>query len=131
MPTPSQQQQNLSELVTALNSDPSISPEMAALIERGLHHVFLPDSLQTKSAEAFQLAFEAIGGMPRLAMWADKNPSKFFNLYARMIGPTISPVLPSPQHTNQVWPEWLSARRLAYQEAAQYAEDIKVKDVPR
>jgi hypothetical protein len=131
MPTPSQQQQNLSELVTALNADPSISPEMAALIERGLHHVFLPESLQTKSAEAFQLAFEAIGGMPRLAMWADKNPSKFFNLYARMIGPTISPVLPSPHTTNQVWPEWLSARRLAYQEAAQYAEDIKVKDVSR
>jgi len=131
MPTPSQQQQNLSELVTALQQDPSISPEMKELVERGLHHVFLPDALQVKSAEAFQLAFEAIGGLPRLAVWADKNPTKFFNLYARMIGPTINPVLPSPHTTNQVWPEWLSARRLAYQEAAQYAEDIKVKDVPR
>jgi hypothetical protein len=116
------------ELVTALQSEPEISPEMKALIERGLHHVFLPPQLQAKSAESFQLAFEAIGGLPRLAMWADKNPSKFFNLYARMIGQTINPVLPPPTHTNQVWPEWLSARRLAYQEAAQYAEDIKVKD---
>jgi hypothetical protein len=128
MPTVSQQQQNLMELVTALESDPQISPEMKDLVTRGLHHVFLPEALQTKSAEAFQLAFEAIGGMPRLALWADKNPSKFFNLYARMIGPTIAPVLPSPQHTNTVWPEWLSARRLAYQESAQYAEDIRVKD---
>lgn len=128
--TPSQLQTNLSELVTALAEDPQISPEMKDLIERGLHHVFLPETLQPRSAEAFQLAFEGIGGLPRLMKWADQNPSKFFNLFARMIGPTISPVLPRPQQTNQVWPEWLSARRLAYQEAANYAEDVKVKNKP-
>jgi len=121
------QQQNLSELVTALEKDHAISPEMKLLIERGLHHVFLPPTLQPKSAESFQLAFEAMGGLPRLLMWADQNPRAFYQLYARMIGPTISPVLPNPQVVNQVWPEWLSARRLAYQEAAQYAEDINVK----
>jgi hypothetical protein len=130
MATPNQQQTNLQELVTALHDDPNISPEMKDLIARGLHHVFLPDSLQPKSAESFQLAFEAIGGLPRLALWADKNPSKFFQLYARMIAPTITPVLPNPAHTNTVWPEWLSARRLAYQEAAQYAEDINSRDKP-
>lgn len=129
MATPSQQQTNLSELVTALAHDEGhqISPEMRDLIARGLHHVFLPEALQPKSAEAFQLAFEAIGGLPRLAIWADQNPTKFFALFARMIPPTIAPVLPNPTTTNQVWPEWLSSRRLAYQEAAQYAEDIKAK----
>lgn len=127
MATPSQQQQNLSELVTALATDSSISPEMKDLIQRGLHHVFLPEALQPRSAEAFQLAFEAMGGLPRLLLWADQNPSKFYQLFARMMPQTIAPVLPSPQQTNQVWPEWLSQRRLAYQESAQYAEDVRIK----
>lgn len=123
--TPSQQQTNLLELVTALKDDPQISPEMQSLIERGLHHVFLPDSLKVKSAEAFQLTYEGIGGLPRLMQWADKNPTKFFQLFARMIGPTVAPVLPTPQTTTQAWPEWLTSRRLAYQESAEVASDIK------
>ena len=125
----SQQQQNLMELVAELTKDESISPELRDLVTRGLHHVYLPPALQPKSAEAYQLAFEAIGGLPRLAKWADQNPSKFFNLFARMIPQTISPVLPPPSQSQaQQWPEWLSNRRLAYQESAQYAEDVKPKE---
>ena len=35
--------------------------------------------------EAFHTAFQMIGGVPRLALWADSNPGEFFKLYARML----------------------------------------------
>lgn len=107
---------------------PIASEDMRLLIQRGLHHVFLPDTLRPKAAEASQMAFEGIGGIARYIQWADRNPGKFYAHYARMIGPTIAPVLPQPDTVNHVWPEWLSNRRLAYQEDAKYAEDVKQKE---
>lgn len=38
-----------------------------------------------KVVHAFQEAFELIGGVPRLAHWADQSPSAFFKLYARLL----------------------------------------------
>ena len=35
--------------------------------------------------QAFQSAFELIGGVPRLALWANDNQSDFFKLYARLL----------------------------------------------
>jgi hypothetical protein len=40
-------------------------------------------TLQAK--EAFQLAFEGLGGVPWLVRWAKKNPTEFAKLYARNI----------------------------------------------
>ena len=40
----------------------------------------------TKSArEAFQFAFDALGGWAALSTWAKANPTEFFKLYARLI----------------------------------------------
>lgn len=36
-------------------------------------------------AEAFDDAFELIGGVSRLAIWANENPTEFFKLYGRML----------------------------------------------
>lgn len=38
-------------------------------------------------SQAFQHAFEMIGGVSRFALWADQNPSDFYKLYARMLPP--------------------------------------------
>lgn len=35
--------------------------------------------------KAFQDSFELIGGVPRLAIWADANPTEFYKLYARLL----------------------------------------------
>ena len=40
---------------------------------------------------AFHQAFELVGGVPRLALWADANPSDFYKLYARLL-PTTAQV---------------------------------------
>ena len=34
---------------------------------------------------AFATAFQMIGGIPRLALWADENPTEFMKLYSRML----------------------------------------------
>lgn len=35
--------------------------------------------------QAFDNAFHLIGGVPRLAVWADENPKEFFKLYAKLL----------------------------------------------
>ncbi len=34
---------------------------------------------------AFQNAFELVGGVPRLALWADENQTEFYRLYAKLM----------------------------------------------
>ena len=34
---------------------------------------------------AFQDAFELIGGAPRLALWADQNETEFYRLYSKLM----------------------------------------------
>jgi len=34
---------------------------------------------------AFNTAFQMIGGIPRLAIWADENPTEFYKLYSRLL----------------------------------------------
>lgn len=45
----------------------------------------VPNKLTKSAREAFQHAFEAIGGAAELAEWAKANPTEFFKLYARLI----------------------------------------------
>jgi len=42
---------------------------------------------------AFQTSFEQIGGVSRLALWADSHPDEFFKLYARLLPPSSHPDL--------------------------------------
>lgn len=38
-----------------------------------------------KVMDAFHDAFDLIGGVPRLAYWANQNPTEFFKLYGKML----------------------------------------------
>jgi hypothetical protein len=65
---------------------PSSKDELNGAIDHAIRHKTLPAYLKTKDArKAFQSAFELIGGIPRLALWAHQNPDKFFPLYARFL----------------------------------------------
>jgi hypothetical protein len=37
------------------------------------------------AVNAFARTFEMIGGVPRMALWADRNPDKFYALYSRLL----------------------------------------------
>lgn len=45
----------------------------------------VPNKLTKSAREAFQLAFEGIGGAGALQTWAKENQAQFFTLYARLI----------------------------------------------
>ena len=48
----------------------------------------VPNKLTANAKEAFQMAFEKLGGWERMAQWAEADPDNlktFFTLYARLI----------------------------------------------
>jgi len=65
----------------------SLQPlEEMAVSGNGVTRLSLPRELKReKVVHAFQEAFELIGGVPRLAHWADQSPSAFYKLYARLL----------------------------------------------
>ncbi|NOQ49143.1 MAG: hypothetical protein GQ553_00540 [Nitrosomonadaceae bacterium] len=65
----------------------SLQPlEEMATSGNGVTRLSLPREVKReKVVHAFQEAFELIGGVPRLAHWADQSPSAFFKLYARLL----------------------------------------------
>jgi hypothetical protein len=109
-----------------------ISKDMKALIERGLVRGSLPAVLKSnRAAEAFQHAFELIGGVPRLALWADRNPDKFYPLLARMIPATIQSVLPRQMEAQQENPfPWVTKERIQAMKSIEVAQDIEHRVVP-
>lgn len=44
-----------------------------------------PNKLTRSAKEAFQLAFDALGGADTLAAWARDNQTDFYRLFARLI----------------------------------------------
>lgn len=65
---------------------PHSGEELQAALDDAIARKSLPRYLNAKDARAaFQSAFELIGGVPRLAVWADKNPTQFYSIYARLI----------------------------------------------
>jgi hypothetical protein len=87
---------------------------METLLSKGLYGNRLPKPLRgQKAANAFQHAFDLIGGVPRLALWADKNPSAFFALYSKLIPSTVQAQVNS---TVKIEAPWMNPDRLAYRD---------------
>lgn len=45
----------------------------------------VPNKLTKAAREAFELAFDQVGGTSALTAWARANPTEFYKLYARLI----------------------------------------------
>jgi hypothetical protein len=43
-----------------------------------------PDLKRTQVVDAFLDAMQLIGGTPRLALWANENPTEFYKLYSKL-----------------------------------------------
>jgi hypothetical protein len=90
-----------------------ISKELMSLLSRDMLGDALPPVLRTsKAAKAFEQAFELIGGVPRLALWADRNPSKFYAMFSKMIPSTVQGNI---QKDIKVTIGWATDQRLSYQ----------------
>lgn len=92
------------------------------LLQKGLYGEKLPTPLRgKKAADAFQAAFDLIGGIPRLALWADKNPTAFFSLYSKLIPSSVKTELNA---TIKIDAPWMSPNRLAYMQTSRVSQDI-------
>lgn len=88
------------------------SEDLDLLLRKGLYGAKVPKDLyKQKAADAFQSAFDLIGGVPRLALWADKNPSAFFALYSKLIPSSIQAQVHA---TIKVEAPWMNPNRLSY-----------------
>lgn len=84
------------------------------LLQKGLYGKRLPAPLKgKKAADAFQAAFDLIGGIPRLALWADKNPTQFFALYSKLIPSSVKTELSG---TIKIDAPWMNPNRLNYRD---------------
>ena len=58
------------------------------MYEKDTQRISIPrsESFSRKQVvNAFQAAFELIGGVPRLATWAHTNPKEFYRLYSKLL----------------------------------------------
>ncbi len=126
IPSPDQNQL-IEDLSSELADAIPVSKDLQSLLNRGLTGTRIPSALRTKRASsAFAQAFELIGGVPRLALWADRNPDKFYPLFARLIPQPSTPEGDATASNSLTKDEmaWVSARRLMYQMSSRVAEDI-------
>lgn len=72
-----------------------------------------------KAAMAFQEAFDMIGGVYRLAKWADQNPDKFYSLYSKLVPSTIEV---NEKKDITVTIEWATSDRLKYRHQHEHLE---------
>lgn len=61
-----------------------IEGRLESLDEEGLP-VAKKEFKRERVAKAFDQAFDLIGGVPRLALWANRNETEFYKLYGRML----------------------------------------------
>ena len=98
------------------------SPALDTLLQKGLYGEKAPAALRSKkAAEAFQTAFDLIGGVPRLALWADRNPTAFYSLFSKLIPSSVKTDL-----TAKIVVEapWMNPNRLSYKEQSQDVIDV-------
>lgn len=110
----------LAESILGPGNDLPISPELLSLLSRDMLGDALPPVLKTsKAAKAFEQAFELIGGVPRLALWADRNPSKFYAMFSKMIPATVQGQI---NKDIRVTIAWATPERLSYAKGDVVAE---------
>lgn len=116
-------EENMQRFYTAAMANGSTgSEQLDLLLQKGLYGERTPKPLRSKkAADAFQSAFDLIGGVPRLALWADKNPSAFFALYSKLIPSTVQAQVKA---TIKIDAPWMNPNRLSYQNPTQDVVDV-------
>jgi hypothetical protein len=101
-------------------SDPNDLDEKVEVLEglSRLKRVVVPRNDRFTRAEvvqAFASAFQMIGGVPRLALWANENPTEFYRLYGKL--------MPSSQVLHISPPVEGQSRRLSTEELLQIVQE--------
>jgi hypothetical protein len=123
-------------LAEFVNSEEELSSQARALIEYTINVPPKRRITRQTVVEQFNETFQLIGGVPRLALWADQNPSQFFSLYSKLLPASIKAEMLLPQGVDDMTPEQikeLSTDQLKYLllvKAGESAEDVELSLCP-
>lgn len=83
----------ITEVSSALRDEENMDRQLTILANTR-RPVRIPSKGATKEdiRNAFNTAFELIGGVPRLALWANENPDKFYAIFSKLHGNGAGPV---------------------------------------
>lgn len=66
-----------------------LSPQARSLIEYTINAPQRRKVTRETIVDQFNETFQLIGGVPRLAIWADQNPTSFYQLYSKLLPAAI------------------------------------------
>jgi hypothetical protein len=73
--------ENLDELVPYNE----LSQHAQRLLDKGFLRRSPKIASQAEIVDSFNAVFQMIGGVPRLALWADQNPAQFYAMYSKLL----------------------------------------------
>lgn len=76
-----------------------LSVHAQRLVEKGMLRRTKAAS-QQEIVASFNQVFSMIGGVPRLALWADQNPQEFYAMYSKLLPSAAKLELTVVDHTN-------------------------------
>lgn len=85
--------------------------------------------------DAFTAAFTMIGGVPRLALWADQNPTEFYRLFGKLLPASSIVELARPaakdlrSYTSEELQAMLDAERNPVVDFAERKAELRLIDV--
>lgn len=81
-----------------------LSLHAQALIAHASPHVKTTTIAKREIVNQFHSVFEMIGGVPRLALWADANPGDFYAMYSKLLpsAAKLEVTLVTPDNLKQV-----------------------------
>ena len=114
----------------------SLSSEAQSLIDYTINTPKRKRVSRDTIVEQFNDTFQLIGGVPRLAIWADQNPTQFYQLYSKLLPAAIKAELSMPQNVDDMTPEQIKEmttdqlKRLLLIRAGEQSTDVEHTSVP-
>jgi hypothetical protein len=93
--------------VSSETGEAMVSKEAQALMEYTIRTPKRQRVTRETIVEQFNEVFQLIGGVPRLALWADQNPTQYYQLYSKLLPAAIKAELQLPPDVDGMTPEQL------------------------
>lgn len=107
-----------------------LSPQARSLIEYTIKAPQRRRVTRETIVEQFNETFQLIGGVPRLAIWADQNPSSFYALYSKLLPAAIKAEMTLPPNLTDLSHDQIrelttdQLKQLLLIQAGSMAEDV-------
>lgn len=106
-----------------------LSPQARSLIEYTIKAPQRRRVTRETIVEQFNETFQLIGGVPRLAIWADQNPTQFYALYSKLLPAAIKAEMVLPPNLTDLSHDQIrelttdQLKQLLLIQAGQFADD--------